>query len=61
MKDVCDLIVRYDNVYADVSHHRVLTPKGRSRSGRAVMQRPETLHSTSVMVTPPDAGSPMVL
>jgi hypothetical protein len=29
VKDVCDLIVRYDNVYADVSHHRVLTPKGR--------------------------------
>jgi predicted TIM-barrel fold metal-dependent hydrolase len=28
-KDVCDLIVKYDNVYADVSHHRVLTPKGR--------------------------------
>jgi predicted TIM-barrel fold metal-dependent hydrolase len=28
-KDVCDLIVRYDNVYADVSHHRVLTRKGR--------------------------------
>lgn len=26
---VCDLIVKYENVYADVSHHRVLTPKGR--------------------------------
>ncbi len=29
-REVCDLIVRYDNVYADVSHHRVLTRSGRS-------------------------------
>ncbi len=29
-KDVCNLIVKYDNVYADVSHHRVLTRKGRN-------------------------------
>ena len=28
-QEVCDLIVKYDNVYADVSHHRVLTAKGR--------------------------------
>ncbi len=28
-KKVCELIVKYDNVYADISHHRVLTDKGR--------------------------------
>jgi len=27
--DVCDLIVKYDHVYADVSHHRVLSAGGR--------------------------------
>jgi len=30
VKDICSLIVKYDNVYADVSHHRVLTDKGRA-------------------------------
>ncbi len=30
-KDVCRLIVTYDHVYADVSHHRVLTKGGRNQ------------------------------
>lgn len=30
-KDVCRLIVKYDNVFADVSHHRVLTESGRNQ------------------------------
>ena len=30
-KDVCRLIVKYDHVYADVSHHRVLTKGGRNQ------------------------------
>lgn len=30
-RDVCRLIVKYDHVYADVSHHRVLTKRGRNR------------------------------
>ena len=30
-RDVCRLIVKYDNVYADVSHHRVLTRSGRNQ------------------------------
>jgi len=28
---ICDLMVKYENVYADVSHHRVLDKKGRRR------------------------------
>jgi predicted TIM-barrel fold metal-dependent hydrolase len=31
VNDVCSLIVKYDNVYADVSHHRVLSGNGRRR------------------------------
>jgi hypothetical protein len=31
VKDVCNLIVKYDNVFTDVSHHRVLTAAGRRR------------------------------
>ncbi len=31
VKDVCMLMTRYDHVYADVSHHRVLTARGRKR------------------------------
>ena len=30
-RDVCRLIVKYDNVYADVSHHRVLSKSGRDQ------------------------------
>lgn len=30
-KDVCRLIVKYDHVYADVSHHRVMTKSGRNQ------------------------------
>ena len=37
-KDVCDLIVKYDNVYADVSHHRVLSAKGRRSFVRGYRQ-----------------------
>jgi predicted TIM-barrel fold metal-dependent hydrolase len=29
VRDICGLMVNYDNVYADVSHHRVLTGSGR--------------------------------
>jgi predicted TIM-barrel fold metal-dependent hydrolase len=31
VRDVCRLIVKYDNVFADVSHHRVLTKGGRNQ------------------------------
>jgi predicted TIM-barrel fold metal-dependent hydrolase len=30
-RDVCELIVKHDHVYADVSHHRVLTESGRDQ------------------------------
>jgi len=29
VEDVCKMMLEYDHVYADVSHHRVLTAKGR--------------------------------
>ena len=29
VKDICNLIVKYEDVYADISHHRVLAAKGR--------------------------------
>jgi predicted TIM-barrel fold metal-dependent hydrolase len=33
-RDVCRLIVKYDHVYTDVSHHRVLTESGRKQFTR---------------------------
>ncbi len=41
VKDICDLILEHDNLYTDVSHHRVLTAGGARRfvDGYRRMQR----------------------